>query len=88
MHKVILVFICLLVTWSLFGLSLDGYSGINAENPLYIESYVEGSDEVVHPDVIYFAEAWNGYHYWMVFTPFPDAQAEYENPSIVCSQDG
>ncbi|KGE13911.1 hypothetical protein [Sphingobacterium deserti] len=47
-----------------------------------------------HPDVEYFPEGFNGYKYWMVFTPYfgsvgtaQDAKL-YENPSVVVSNDG
>ncbi len=73
---------------SLTHLNIDGYYAENAQSPLAIESYVEGNDEVVHPDVLYFENGWNGYEYWMVFTPFPETQAQYENPSICVSHDG
>ena len=43
--------------------------------------------EQVHPDVIYFPTAWNGYHYWMTFTPYPSGYAPVENPWIVASND-
>lgn len=39
----------------------------------------------VHPSIEYFEEAWNGYHYWMVYTPYP--AAAQENPSIAASND-
>lgn len=35
-----------------------------------------------HAKVVYFKDGWNGYKYWMAFTPYPHAQAIYENPSI------
>jgi len=74
--------------FGLVHLDINGYSATNAIAPLEIESYVEDSNEVVHPDVLYFENGWNGYEYWMVFTPFPDSDAQYENPSIVASHDG
>ncbi|RXM40669.1 hypothetical protein BOQ62_04970 [Chryseobacterium sp. CH21] len=47
-----------------------------------------------HPDVQYFPNGFNGYKYWMVFTPYfgtvgiePDSK-RYENPTIVVSNDG
>ena len=45
----------------------------------------DGSNEAVHPDIVYFSNAWNGYKYWMLFTPYPSAA--YENPSILASND-
>lgn len=47
-----------------------------------------------HPDVEYFPNGFNGYKYWMVFTPYfgiigSDRIASlYENPSIAVSNDG
>jgi len=47
-----------------------------------------------HPDVEYFPKGFNGYKYWMVFTPYfgilgsDRAASLYENPSIVVSNDG
>lgn len=41
---------------------------------------------VGHPSVVYAPEGWNGYRYWMAFTPFPTAVRE--DPCIVASNDG
>ncbi|MFU1857605.1 hypothetical protein BWD42_23490 [Sphingobacterium sp. CZ-UAM] len=47
-----------------------------------------------HPDVLYFPNKFNGYRYWMVFTPYFGAvgtnqnSKKFENPSIVVSNDG
>ncbi|HEX3037761.1 MAG TPA: hypothetical protein VHO94_02050 [Oscillospiraceae bacterium] len=54
---------------------------------LFIPTY-DGSNQLTHPKVLYFANGWNGYHYWMSMTPYPYAKDEYENPSIVVSNDG
>ena len=59
----------------------------NAEYPLSIRTY-EGYNQVVHPDVKYFSNPWNGYRYWMAYTPYPWTNDFYENPSIVASKDG
>ena len=49
----------------------------------------EGStNQTTHPSVIQFDEVWNGYKYWMAFTPYPYADSTKENPSIVASNDG
>jgi hypothetical protein len=53
--------------------------------PLDIPTY-DGDPSVGHPSVVFVPEGWNGYRYWMAFTPFPDGRRE--NPSIVVSQDG
>lgn len=54
---------------------------------LNIPTY-EGSNEPVHPAVVRTATPWNGYRYWMAFTPYPHGNAAHENPSIVASVDG
>ena len=59
----------------------------NTSDPLSIPTY-DGSDQTIHPSVLYFPDAWNGYSYWMAHTPYPYADASYENPSISVSNDG
>ena len=54
---------------------------------LKIPTY-EKSGQVTHPKVMYFPHKWNGYHYWMVMTPYPYGNSKFENPSIVVSNDG
>jgi uncharacterized repeat protein (TIGR02543 family) len=56
-------------------------------NPLEIPTY-DGSNQAVHPSVLYFPDKWNGYEYWMAYTPYPDSNDDYENPSIAVSNDG
>jgi hypothetical protein len=53
--------------------------------PLDIPTY-DGNPSVGHPSVVFVPGGWNGFRYWMAFTPFPDD--ERENPSVVVSQDG
>ena len=64
----------------------------NAKQYLTIPTY-EGSGQVVHPSVIdfrneYGIDAWSGYRYWMVLTPYPQSRDEFENPSLYASHDG
>lgn len=64
----------------------------NAQQHLRIPTY-DGSGQVVHPSVIdflneYGVEVWSGYRYWMVLTPYPFSQDQYENPSLYASHDG
>ena len=53
----------------------------------YVPTY-DGSGQETHPKLLYFPHGWNGYRYWMSFTPYPGTDARYENPSIVTSNDG
>lgn len=47
----------------------------------------DGSNQETHPKLLYFPEGWNGYQYWMSMTPYPAGNDDYENPSIVVSND-
>lgn len=46
-----------------------------------------GDDEAYHPKVIAFKKPWNGYYYWIAFTPYPKANQGKENPHILASND-
>lgn len=47
---------------------------------------VHGLTGGTHPSVEYFPRGWNGYKYWMAYTPYPGT--DNENPVIVSSMDG
>jgi putative cell wall-binding protein len=60
-------------------------SNMNAKE--YIETVTyDGSNQSCHPKVLYFPKKWAGWKYWMVFTPYPNGNDQYENPSILVSQ--
>lgn len=59
----------------------------NAANPLTTPTY-DGSGQAVHPDIVYFDTPWNGYTYWMSMQPYPNGNDDYENNSILASNDG
>ncbi|MCM8712139.1 cell wall-binding repeat-containing protein [Clostridium sp. SYSU_GA19001] len=59
----------------------------NAKTYLNIPTY-DGSNQSVHPKVLYFPEKFSGWNYWMCYTPYPRGNDLFENPSIVCSNDG
>lgn len=50
-----------------------------------VSSY--GDDEAYHPKVLSFKKKWNGYKYWMSYTPYPKGNDSKENPHIVASND-
>lgn len=56
----------------------------HSNNPLTIPTY--GGRGVVHPSVIYFPKGFNGYKFWLYYTPYPPESAE--NPCLVRSNDG
>lgn len=48
-----------------------------------------GADnQATHPSIVQFERPWNGYKYWMAFTPYPFAYLSTENPCIAASNDG
>jgi|GEM_PF-1119632 len=65
---------------------LSAQVGMNAATPLVTPTY-DGSGQVVHPDVLYVPDGWNGFEYWMGMTPYPNSNDNYENPSILASND-
>ena len=48
----------------------------------------DGSGSLTHPSVLYFKNGFNGYKFWMAFTPYDNDCVELENPCIVVSNDG
>lgn len=48
---------------------------------------VLGEDQITHPKVISFKKKWNGYKYWMAYTPYPYAEQAHENPHVMVSND-
>lgn len=58
----------------------------NATNKLNLVS-AYGDNHAIHPKVIYFNEKWNGYKYWMVYSPYPFSDDSKENPHIKVSND-
>jgi len=59
----------------------------NAPDYLNTPTY-DDSGQAIHPDVVYFPSGWNEYAYWMAMTPYPGSDDDYENPSILASNDG
>ena len=58
----------------------------NADNPLGIITPY-GDNQLTHPKVLYFPNGWNGYKYWMAYTPLPYYDESKENPCIAVSND-
>lgn len=59
----------------------------NAASPLVTPTY-DGSGQATHPDVLYVPEGFGGFDYWMALTPYPGSNDDYENASILASDDG
>lgn len=54
---------------------------------LNIETYLAGENQPTHPSVYIFDEPWNGYKYWLAYSPYPEGNGEEENPCIAVSND-
>lgn len=59
---------------------------MNAEEPLRLESAYHDI-EAIHPKAVCFHYPWNGYRYWLSFSPYPKADDAKENPHILASND-
>ena len=46
-----------------------------------------GHNQGYHPKIVFFNNLWNGYKYWMAFTPYPYGDETKENPIINVSND-
>lgn len=68
------------------------YPGKN--DPDYIKDIRNPNFAYCHPDVQYFPNGFNGYKFWMIFTPYfgsignVHTSERYENPTIAVSNDG
>lgn len=54
---------------------------------LNIETYIDGENQPTHPSVIDMKQTWNGYRYWMAYSPYPNADGAEENPCVCVSND-
>lgn len=57
------------------------------ECALDVRTYYAGNNQVTHPSVISFSETWNGYKYYMAYTPYPYGNGSEENPCLAVSND-
>jgi len=67
-------------------INLSSISAQNAPAPLALPSY-DGDTQGTHPSVLFFEVPWNGYQYWMAYTPHTYGDPTKENPSILASND-
>lgn len=81
------------VSFFIFGIQSCDSKDEEPENPwnpasaLYLVNYL-GNSQNIHPKVLYFEEGWNGYKFWMAYTPYPDGFTDAENPCMAVSDDG
>lgn len=80
-----LLIIIIAFTWNIK--AQKSLKSSNSDDILRIENYL-GNYENIHPKVLYFEDGWNGYEYWMAYTPYPLGKVNAENPCIAVSHDG
>ncbi|MCH5229084.1 MAG: hypothetical protein J1F12_03695 [Muribaculaceae bacterium] len=81
MKKVLVLFIGLQITL-INCIAAQTVSSANAKDILKIENYL-GNYENIHPKVLFFENGWNGYEFWMAYTPYPLGEVNSENPCLV-----
>ncbi|HEV2181231.1 MAG TPA: hypothetical protein VGR59_12975 [Gemmatimonadaceae bacterium] len=47
----------------------------------------DGSGQLVHPDVAVFSNGFAGHEFWLAATPYPNGNANLENPSLFTDED-
>ena len=59
----------------------------NLANSKYRLTTVSAYDDIdsYHPKILRFNPKWNGYYYWLAFTPYPNGDQAKENPHILAS---
>lgn len=55
-------------------------------NPIVLDNNINHL-QGYHPKVIFFSKSFNGYKYWMAYTPYPKKDTKKENPCIIASND-
>lgn len=65
----------------------SGFAALAKKYNLISLPTYDGSGQATHPKILYFPKGWHNYKYWMSYTPYPDGNDDYENPSIEVSND-
>ena len=65
----------------------DKFSDTEGSAVLNIETYIDGQNQPTHPSVIDLKQPWNGFRYWMSYSPYPWANGAEENPCVCASND-
>ncbi|MBQ8679088.1 MAG: hypothetical protein IJ530_04925 [Treponema sp.] len=75
---------CIAATWASPQKNTLEELAFKKKYKVYIPTY-ENSNQIVHPDILLQSQA---PHYVLAFTPYPNTNDKYENPSIAVSEDG
>jgi len=71
----------------LTGVDISTAVATNALTPLLIPE-PSGRNEALHPSVVFVPDGWNGFRYWMLYTPYDFSIGSNENPHVDVSNDG
>lgn len=63
---------------------LESIEKANSKDILPLTNYL-GNMQNIHPKVISFENEWNGFKYWMAYTPYPFGDSDKENPCLAAS---
>lgn len=66
---------------------LPDFSSSEGSAALDIQTYLDGKNQPTHPSVVDMGEEWNGWRYWMAYSPYPNANGGEENPCVAVSND-
>lgn len=66
----------------------ENYDAVGAGTQLFIETYYDGGNQPMHPKILDMGvNKWNGYRFWMCYSPLPFYNEDEENPCIAVSND-
>lgn len=71
---------------NIFDLSLCPKSGVSKVLTLP-NPYPDKTNAPVHTSIVKSPTTFNGYKFWMAYTPYPNANSDYENPCVVATND-
>lgn len=65
------------------------FDGSTPLEPIVVQNLdtPEGSGQTVHPDLVAMPSDWHGANAYLAITPYPNGNANYENPSIFARRD-
>ena len=81
--KMICTFYAIMIVIGLIFRSIYYKDVVNSKQLHFVTPLQE--NQVYHPKVLSFENEWNGYKYWIAFTPYPNTSQNVENPVINAS---
>lgn len=87
LSSILSLLILIIIFTTIINLTKVQFSNSEATSYLPIETYIDGKNQATHPSVIDFDSTWNGYRYWLAYTPYPFGDGGEENPSLSASND-